>query len=93
MIGNSIGERNPSLAKKYYKLTAVIALSTCWISALLVYFGRKGVAALYFNVDSEVLDENGECLDEANCTDTQVLYDMLLYMIPFICIHMIADST
>lgn len=54
VIGNAIGDNNPDLARKYYRLTACIALSAigCWILSFWIF--REYVASVYI----VIIDEN-----------------------------------
>jgi len=52
VVGNSMGENNPDLAKKYLKLTTFIAIPTCLVLILTVTLMRYQIAALYFKPDS-----------------------------------------
>jgi len=52
VVGNSMGENNPEMAKKYIKLTTFIATPTCLVLILIVTLLRNQIAALYFKPDS-----------------------------------------
>jgi Na+-driven multidrug efflux pump len=53
VIGNSMGENNPNLARKYLRLTAVIALSVILTWLLLAYTFREFIASVYIVVKDE----------------------------------------
>ena len=48
VIGNEIGANNPFLAKKYLKLTAGLAIPTCFVVLVLMYILRHAIASIYF---------------------------------------------
>ena len=79
MIGNSMGENNPALGKRYLKLTALVALPTCavWISS--VYFLRNQLASIYFK------PENSE--------DAATMHALLIEVIEIMCLVAIFDES
>jgi MATE family multidrug resistance protein len=52
VVGNSMGENEPDLAKKYIRVTAMIAVPTQLTFILLTYLLRSQISSLYFNPDS-----------------------------------------
>ena len=52
VVGNSMGENDPALAKKYLRLTTLITIPACLALIATMFFGREWVAGLYFEADS-----------------------------------------
>lgn len=52
-MGNAIGENNPKLAWKYFKLTSTFAISAIFIWVSSFYIFRDYVAMVYIKVEDE----------------------------------------
>ena len=47
LIGNCIGAGNVPLARRFYKLTAIVAMCEAITLAILTFFGRRAIAEFY----------------------------------------------
>jgi Na+-driven multidrug efflux pump len=53
VIGNSMGENNPNLARKYFRLTAIIALSVIFTWIGFAFTFRDYISSIYIVVKDE----------------------------------------
>ena len=47
LIGNCIGAGNIPLARRFYKLTAIVAICEAITLSILIFFGRTAIAEFY----------------------------------------------
>ena len=56
MIGNSLGENKPELAKRYFWMTLGISVVVSWLVILMVFIFRENFAAIYLTKESPLHD-------------------------------------
>ncbi len=73
LIGRSLGEEKPELAKKYGKICGLIAVAIAGVLSIFYIFGSKGIYAMFFDDPATI---------EVGISISRVLIAAIIFQIP-----------